>query len=177
MYVVRAQGPIFLKPLSKAEADGDTVLAVIRGTAVNQDGKSQGFTAPNGPSQQAVIKKALDQAGITPDQIDYIECHGTGTPLGDPIEVQSIGSVLEENRPENRPVILGSVKSNIGHTEGAAGIAGVIKTVLSLQHEEIPQTLHAAQLNSAYRLEGITCTSSPTKISLEKEWEIAFGRS
>ena len=142
-------GSIFLKPLSKAQEDGDTILAVIRGTAVNQDGKSQGFTAPNGPSQQAVIKKALDQAGLTPDQIDYIECHGTGTPLGDPIEVQSIGSVLETNRPENRPVILGSVKSNIGHTEGAAGIAGVIKTVLSLQNEEIPQTLHAENLNSA----------------------------
>ena len=161
-------GSIFLKPLSKAQADGDKVLAVIRGTAVNQDGKSQGFTAPNGPSQQAVIKKALDQAGITPDQIDYIECHGTGTPLGDPIEVQSIGSMLEENRPENRPVILGSVKSNIGHTEGAAGIAGVIKTVLSLQHEEIPQTLHAAQLNSAIDWEELPVQVAQQKLAWKK---------
>lgn len=155
-------GVVVLKPLSKAKADGDNILAVIRGTAVNQDGKSQGFTAPNGPSQQAVIQKALAQAHIHPSEVDYIECHGTGTPLGDPIEVQSLGAVFEEDRPEEKPLILGSVKSNIGHTEGAAGIAGVIKTILSFQHKSIPKSLHTETLNAL-----IPWTELPVKVAQE----------
>ena len=148
-------GIVVLKPLSKAKKDGDNILALIKGTAVNQDGQSQGFTAPNGPAQQAVIRKALDQAGITPTQVDYVECHGTGTPLGDPIEVQSLGAVFDGHRADDHPVVLGSVKSNIGHTEGAAGIAGVIKTILSLQHQQIPKSLYAEELNEAVDWENL----------------------
>ena len=127
----------------------NNVLAVIRGSAVNQMEKVKGFTAPNGPAQQAVVSKALTQAGLTPAAIDYIECHGTGTPLGDPIEVQSLGAIFEEGRAADQPLLLGSVKSNIGHTEGAGRyIAGVIKTILSFQHDYIPKSLHSEQLNS-----------------------------
>ena len=160
-------GIVVLKPLSQAKKDGDNILAVIKGTAVNQDGQSQGFTAPNGPAQQAVIRKAMDQAGITPDQVDYVECHGTGTPLGDPIEVQSLGAVFDGFRADNAPVVLGSVKSNIGHTEGAAGIAGVIKTVLSLQHQHIPKSLYAEELNEAVDWENLA-----VKVAQEAQpWE------
>ena len=135
-------GVMVLKRLSDARAAGDSILAVIRGTAVNQDGRSSGLTAPNGPSQEAVIRRALAQAGVSPSEVGYVEAHGTGTPLGDPIELQALGAVLGEGRPPERPVVVGSVKTNIGHTEGAAGIAGVMKAVLALQHGEIPPNLH-----------------------------------
>ncbi len=163
---IRSEGAgiVLLKPLSKAKADGDNVLALIRGSAINQDGKSQGFTAPNGPSQQEVIRKALQQADLKPEDIDYLECHGTGTSLGDPIEVQSIGEVYKQN---TRPVVLGSIKSNIGHTEAAAGIAGVIKTVLSMQHGMIPKSLHSEELN-----EKIDWEAYPVKVAQDAiPWE------
>lgn len=133
-------GILVLKRLSDAVADGDNVLAVIRGSAVNQDGRSSGLTVPNGPSQQAVIKQALDNSGIKPSQVSYIEAHGTGTSLGDPIEVGALGAVFREGREHT--LLLGSAKTNIGHLESGAGAAGLIKTILALQHGEIPPNLH-----------------------------------
>jgi len=135
-------GILVLKRLSKAEADGDRILGVIRGTAVNQDGRSHGLTAPNGPAQRAVIRRALQQAGVGPADIDFVETHGTGTALGDAIEVQAVGEVLGEGRAAERPVVLGALKTNIGHTQAAAGVAGVIKAVLALEHQMIPPNLH-----------------------------------
>ncbi len=135
-------GMVVLKRLSDAQRDGDPIVAVIRGSAVNQDGRSNGLTAPNGPSQEAVIRQALEQGGVTPAEVGYVETHGTGTPLGDPIEVQALGAVLGEGRSPDFPVVLGAVKSNIGHTEGAAGIAGMIKAALCVQRGLIPKNLH-----------------------------------
>jgi acyl transferase domain-containing protein/acyl-CoA synthetase (AMP-forming)/AMP-acid ligase II len=146
-------GAVILKPLSAALSDGDRVLAVIRGSAVNQDGRSNGLTAPNGLAQQAVICRALAAAGIQPGDLGYVEAHGTGTALGDPIEVQALQAVLA-NDPVQEPCALGSVKTNIGHLEAAAGIAGLIKVVLMLQHEEIPPHLHLKELNPYISLNG-----------------------
>jgi malonyl CoA-acyl carrier protein transacylase len=149
-------GVVVLKRLSDALRDENKVLGVIRGTAVNQDGLSNGLTAPNGPSQQAVIRQALKNAGVTPAQISYVEAHGTGTSLGDPIEFKSLKAVLMEGREPERTCWLGSVKTNIGHLEAASGIAGVIKVVLSLQHQKIPPHLHLKQLNPYISLEETT---------------------
>jgi acyl transferase domain-containing protein/acyl carrier protein len=139
-------GVIVLKRLADAEAAGDSILAVIRGSVVNHDGASSGLTVPNGTAQASLMKQALEQTGITADAVDYIEAHGTGTALGDPIEVEALGEVFgNRNRPE--PLYLGSVKSNIGHLEAAAGIAGVLKVVLALQAQELPPHLHCHDLS------------------------------
>ncbi|HEY3060149.1 MAG TPA: SDR family NAD(P)-dependent oxidoreductase, partial [Chloroflexota bacterium] len=138
-------GVVVLKRLFDALRDGDRVLALVRGSAVNQDGRSAGFTVPNGLAQEAVIKAALAQAGVAPHQIGYVEAHGTGTPLGDPIELRALGSVLGQERAAGRPLMVGSVKTNLGHLEAAAGVAGLIKTVLMLQHGQIPPHLHFSQ--------------------------------
>ncbi|EGQ9933738.1 hybrid non-ribosomal peptide synthetase/type I polyketide synthase [Vibrio vulnificus] len=138
-------GAVVLKRLSDAEASGDPIVAVIHGTAVNQDGASATMTAPNGKAQQAVLRKAYQNAGIDPASVDYVECHGTGTPLGDPIEVDALNKVLGEHR--NKPLVLGSAKSNIGHLEGAAGIVGLIKATEVLNRRLAPGICHFQKLN------------------------------
>jgi acyl transferase domain-containing protein/acyl carrier protein len=135
-------GMIALKRLSDAEADNDTIYAIIKGSAVNQDGPGAGLTVPNGPSQEIVIKKALSFAQIKPDQVSYIEAHGTGTALGDPIEMRALSKVYCNNRSKDNTLWVGSVKTNLGHMEPAAGMASIIKIVLSMQHNEIPKNLH-----------------------------------
>jgi acyl transferase domain-containing protein len=140
-------GVVVLKRLSDALEAGDRIWALIRSSAVNQDGPSSGLTVPNGLAQQKLIREALDKASLTPSQVSYVEAHGTGTSLGDPIEVRALASVLAEGRPTDQPIIVGSLKTNIGHLESAAGIAGLIKVVLSLQHGEIPVHLHLQNPN------------------------------
>ncbi len=135
-------GMVVLKRLSDAIADGDRILAVVRGSAVNQDGPSSGLTAPNGPQQEAVIRAALASASIAPRDVSYVEAHGTGTELGDPLEVQALGAVFGADRDPHDPLLLGSVKTNIGHLEAAAGVTGFIKVVLSLRNRAIPAHLH-----------------------------------
>ncbi|MFT4924135.1 MAG: acyl-CoA synthetase (AMP-forming)/AMP-acid ligase II/3-oxoacyl-(acyl-carrier-protein) synthase [Phenylobacterium sp.] len=144
-------GIVVLKRLSDAKRDKDTIAAVIAGSAVNQDGRSNGITAPNGPAQQAVVKQALANAGLQAQQLHYIESHGTGTPLGDPIEVAALQAVVDASNSPHR-CYLGAVKSNIGHLEAAAGIAGLIKTVLAMRHELLPANLHHQQLNPSIDL-------------------------
>ncbi|WBB80640.1 SDR family NAD(P)-dependent oxidoreductase [Micromonospora sp. WMMD882] len=146
---VRGEGAgiVVLKPLSRALADGDPVHCVIRGSAVNNDGFSNGLTAPNPQAQVAMLQAAYDRAGVPPERVHYVETHGTGTMLGDPIEANAIGAVLGANRAADRPLTIGSVKTNIGHLEAAAGIAGLIKTVLAVRHRTIPPNLHFTRPN------------------------------
>ncbi|MBW4632371.1 MAG: thioester reductase domain-containing protein [Iphinoe sp. HA4291-MV1] len=141
---VRAEGAgiVVLKPLSQAQADRDPIYAVILSSAVNQDGQTNGITVPSGQSQEAALQEACLKAGISPEQIQYIEAHGTGTPVGDPIEAIALGNVLGKNRPPGDYCTVGSVKTNIGHLETASGIAGLIKVALALKHCQIPPNLH-----------------------------------
>jgi acyl transferase domain-containing protein/acyl carrier protein len=147
---VRSEGAgmVVLKPFSSALADGDDVYAVIRGSAVNNDGDSGGLLmTPSRPGQEAVFEEAYRSAGVSPGEVQYVEAHGTGTSVGDPVEMQALGAVLGEGRPEGHPCAVGSVKTNIGHTEGAAGVAGLIKVALALKHKTIPPSLHLRSPN------------------------------
>ena len=153
-------GVVVLKKLADAEADGDRVLAVIRGTAVNQDGPSSALTAPNGPAQEDVIRAALARAGVKPREVGYIEAHGTGTQLGDPLEIQALGAVFQADRDPTRPLVVGSVKTNVGHLEAAAGVTGLIKLILSLRHKQIPPHLHMSAPNPH-----IDWTATPLKVA------------
>ena len=164
-------GVVVLKPLSAAQKDGNAILAVIEGTAINQDGRSNGLTAPNGPAQQAVIRQALGRAGVTPNQISYVDAHGTGTSLGDPIELNSLKNVLAQGRSPDQPCWIGSVKTNIGHLESAAGMAGLMKVVLALQHHEIPPHLHFQTLNPHIHLDD-TPIHIPTQA---QDWIVGEG--
>ena len=135
-------GIVILKRLREAEEDGDRIWGVVRGAAVNQDGASPGLTVPSGPAQERVMADALRRAGLEPSDVDYVEAHGTGTEVGDPIEANSTGAAYGEGRDHDDPLLIGSVKTNIGHLEAAAGVAGVMKVVLAMRHRTIPRHLH-----------------------------------
>ncbi len=165
-------GVLVLKRLEDAERDGDPMQAVILGSAVNQDGLTNGLTAPNGPSQEAVVRRALANAEVCPDEVSYVETHGTGTSLGDPIEVRALQSALLPGSTSPDPLWIGSVKTNIGHLESAAGVASLIKVVLALQHKQIPANLHFAKLNRYIKLEG-TRMAVPTQCT---PWATSQGR-
>ena len=140
-------GVVVLKRLADAEAAGDDILGVIRGSAVNHDGRSGGITIPNGPAQQAVIRRALEESGIAPQHVGYVEAHGTGTPLGDPIEMQAIAATYGKFTRSDGPLVIGSVKTQIGHLEAAAGVAGLTRALLALKHKCLPAHLHFEKLN------------------------------
>src|SRR4029077_8804882 len=153
---VRAEGAgaVVLKRLSDALRDRDHILALVRGSAVNQDGRTAGIAAPNGSAQQSVILEALAQAAVAPRELTYIEAHGTGTSIGDPIEVEAIKAALGKPTPAESPCLMGSVKANIGHLENASGMASLAKVLVCLQHDEIPGQLHFKKLNPRISLAG-----------------------
>ena len=156
-------GVVVLKRLADAQRDGDNILAVIKGTAVNQDGKSNGFTAPSVTAQIKLLETALKDALLKAEQVDFIEAHGTGTKIGDPIEMDAIAAVYKKHKTKEQPLLVGSVKSNIGHTESVAGMAGMMKMVLSLQHKKIPKNLHFEHPNELIDWQGLPI-SVPTKL-------------
>ncbi|MEJ8668329.1 polyketide synthase [Streptomyces sp. MS1.AVA.1] len=145
-------GAVVLKPLSRALADGDDVLGVIHASAVNNDGSTPGLTVPGQETQQRVLREAYDRSGLDLDAVQYVELHGTGTPVGDPIEAAALGAVLGASRADAAPLRVGSAKTNVGHLEGAAGIVGLIKTLLALRHRRLPASLNFATPNPAIPL-------------------------
>ena len=157
-------GILVLKRLSDAQRDGDNVLAVIKGSAINQDGRSNGFTAPNVKAQADLIHKALADANLKPEDIGYVEAHGTGTKIGDPIEIEALTNVFQAHKSKTDPLYVGSVKSNVGHLEGAAGMASMIKAVLALQHDRIPQSIHFKKPNELVNWKAIPI-EVPTRLT------------
>jgi len=170
-------GVILLKRLSQAQLDGDTILSTVVGTSVNQDGKSQGLTAPRGPAQTKVIERALKQAKVKPKDINYIETHGTGTPLGDPIEFRAIGEVFKVGKSKDEPLYLGTVKANIGHLEAAAGLASLIKAVLVACHRELPPNINFTDPNPSCQWNEYPLRISKTSVDLPKEEDLHIGVS
>ena len=165
-------GVVVLKRLGDAERDGDRIWGVLLGSAVNQDGASAGLTVPNGPAQERVIREALVRSGVDPGTVDYLEAHGTGTELGDPIEVRAAASVYGEGRDGDRPLLLGSVKTNVGHLEAAAGVAGLVKVLLSMGHGRIPRHLHFERPNP-----GVAWEELPVEVVSEgSAWPEVPGR-
>jgi amino acid adenylation domain-containing protein len=164
-------GLVVLKPLAQAQADGDPIHAVVLGSAVNQDGRTNGLTAPSRQAQEAVVREACRRAGVVPGQVQYVEAHGTGTLLGDPIEAKALGTVLMEGRPPEVPCCVGSVKTNVGHLEAAAGVAGLIKTALALKHRTVPPSLHFRSPNPH-----IPFTELPLSVVTDNEpWPASTG--
>ncbi|NER88733.1 type I polyketide synthase [Moorena sp. SIO3A2] len=180
---VRSEGAgcIVLKPLSQALADNDPIYATIRGSAVNHDGRSKGLTVPDGSAQEELIAQALDNAGVAPSEISYIEAHGTGTPLGDPMEMIALASVLATDRQEGNYCAVGAVKTNIGHLEAAAGIASLIKVALSLKHQQLPPSLHFEDPNPDIPFDTLplrvqqTLSPWPEEFGLAKAGVSSFG--
>jgi len=165
-------GLVVLKRADRALADGDNIYALIRASASNHDGHSEGLTVPSGEAQMALMRRALKQAEITPDQVVYAEAHGTGTPVGDPIEARAIGEVLREGRKPGSECLMGSIKTNIGHTEAAAGVAGLIKTAMVLKNRQVPPHLHLKNVNPAIDLKNL-CLRIPTEpVDLSQEGEL-----
>jgi acyl transferase domain-containing protein len=156
-------GVVVLKPLSQALTDGDQIYAVLRGSATNHDGRTNGLTAPSRHAQEAVLTEAYRHAGLSPGTVQYVEAHGTGTALGDTIEANALGSVLAEGRTPDSRCLIGSVKTNIGHLEAAAGMAGLIKTALALHHREIPASLHFEQPNPHIPFERLALKVADTR--------------
>lgn len=154
---VRGEGGVFLvlKPLRRAVADGDHVYCVINGSAVNHDGASDGLTVPNAQAQQEAMRLACRQAGVNPADVQYVELHGTGTPVGDPVEAAAVGAAFGTPRSPESPVVVGSAKTNVGHPEGAAGIVGLLKTALSIEHRQIPPSLNFETPNPGIDLDGL----------------------
>lgn len=167
---VRGEGAgiVVLKRLSRAQADNDRIYALIRSSAVNQDGHSEGLTVPSGAAQATLMREAYAQAGVAPRNVVFIEAHGTGTPVGDPIEANAIGSVVRDGRAAHQPCYIGSVKTNIGHTEAAAGVAGLIKAALSLHHRALPPHVHLQDVNSKIDLAGLRLAIPRTLTQLEQ---------
>ncbi len=163
---------VVVKRLRDAIADGDRILGIVRGSAVNQDGPSSGLTAPNGPAQEAVIREAIANAGVAALDVSYVEAHGTGTALGDPIEIQALAAALGHGRDADRPLLVGSVKTNVGHMEAAAGLGGLIKVLLAIQHRQIPPHLNFATPNPL-----IDWASIPIAVPTETvAWQSRDGR-
>ncbi|MCP4121638.1 MAG: type I polyketide synthase [Bacteroidetes bacterium] len=168
---VRSEGAamMVLKRLSDAQRDGDNILAVIKGSAINQDGRSNGFTAPNVAAQVQVIQKALEDAQLQPNDINYVEAHGTGTKIGDPIEVEALNKVFGTGKTKDDPLLIGSVKSNFGHLESAAGMASIIKAVLCLQHKQVPQSIHFKNPNELIAWQHIPVKVANNLVDLKGE--------
>ncbi|MEV0043039.1 SDR family NAD(P)-dependent oxidoreductase [Nocardia rhamnosiphila] len=173
---VRGEGAglVLLKPLAAARADGDRIYALIHGSAVNQDGRTQGITVPSGESQQANFRAALAAAGVAPAEIGYVEAHGTGTPVGDPIEANALGRVLSVGREPGRAALLGSIKTNIGHLEAAAGIAGLIKAALCVRHRRVPPSLHYQEGNPDIDFETLPLAVAATGQQWPAEHAVAY---